>query len=81
MTTTINNNGNITTVSQYGLKDSLTFDSSRTYISGEEITYHDLKKKNRIWGQILSGFQIHDMAKRGMKAYLKALSFCERKYD
>ena len=50
MTTTINKNGNITTVSQYGLKDSLTFDSSRTYISGEDITYLDLEKKNRTGG-------------------------------
>ena len=41
----------------------------------------DLEKKNRTGDQLLSGRQILDMAKRGTKAYRKALAFASRKWD
>ena len=36
---------NVDSISRYELKDSVTFDSSRSYISREDVTYHDLDKK------------------------------------
>ena len=54
MSTATRKKDNMETISHYELKDSVTFDSSRSYISGEDITFHDLEK-NRTGGQLLSG--------------------------
>ena len=63
------------------MKDSLTMNTSRSFYSGDEITYLDLEKKNCTGGVLISGRQLYDMAKRGMKQYKKALSFATRKFD
>ena len=76
-----NKNDDISTVSRFSLKEILTRDKSCTYYSQEDIFYRDLEKKNRTGGQLRNGHQLHDMAKRGMKAYKKALSYCAQKYD
>ena len=69
------------TTYEHILKIYLSLNKYQSYHSGEDITYHDLKKKNRTDGQLISGRHFHDMEKLGIKCYKKALSYCAHKYD
>ena len=66
---------------QYYLKDSLSRDKSRKYIQKVDITVKDLEKKLRTGKAILHGRQLESMAKKGLRAYRKALSFTKDKWD
>ena len=46
------------------LKKSLTRDKYRDYYSGTDINVDDMEKKNRTTPQLISGRQLHDVAKR-----------------
>ena len=63
------------------LKQSLSRDDSVFYYLGSDISYHDLKKKNRTGVTLLNGRQLLDMAKRGLKDYRKALAYATDKWD
>ena len=69
------------TITRYKLKQSLTLDSDRTYYSGKDIRSLDLEKKNRSSGQLIGGRALIEMAKKGVKNYRQALSFCVKKWD
>ena len=69
------------TTYEHILKIYLSLNKYRSYHSGEYITYHDIKKKNRTGGQFISGRHFHDMEKLGIKCYKKARSYCAHKYD
>ena len=49
------------TTYEHILKIYLSLNKYRSYHSGEYITYHDIKKKNRTGGQFISGRHFHDM--------------------
>ena len=68
-------------ISQYALKQIVSLDASRTFYCGEDIRVDDLEKKNRTGSVLITGRHLHDMAKRGVRNYRKALSFCAAKYD
>ena len=74
-------NASVSNTTRFVLKDILSLDSSRKYFSNESINYLDLEKKNRTGSLLITGRHLYDMAKRGMKNYRKALSFCAKRYD
>ena len=51
------------------------------YRCGIDINHIDLEKSLRTGKALLSGRKILDMARRGVKSYKKALSFCSHKWD
>ena len=53
-----------------------------TFTAGEEINCVDLKKKHRVSSdEPLSGRNLLDMARRGMKDFRKAMAFAKDKWD
>ena len=73
-------NDDASSLSVFTLKNSLTRDNYRDYYSGTDINVFDLEK-NRTTPQLISGRQLHEVAKRGVKSYRKALSFASAKWD
>ena len=71
----------IDTVIQYVLKSSVNLGYSHRFRSGVDITSLDLEKKLRSGNLLITGRQLFDMAKKGVKNYKKALSFCVKKWD
>ena len=63
-----------TTVRIY-LKQSLSKDKNTIYYVGSNITGSDLKLKNRTGAELLSGHQMVDMAKKGLRDFRKAMTF------
>merc|ERR1740124_1745550 len=48
----------------FKLKDMVTNDSSRVFVSGTDIRYGNLEKKNRVGKQQITGQNLHAMAVR-----------------
>ena len=74
-------NDNPSSVSSITLKTELSRDKNRIYHSETDINSLDLEKKFRTNPQLISGRQLHDTAKRGIKSYKKALSFAAHKWN
>ena len=69
-----------TTVRTY-LNKAVSKDESALFYIGSDITFSDLKLKNRTGTELLNGRQLLDMAKRGMKDFRKAMAFTGDKWD
>ena len=64
------------------LKPLLSREDFMTFTAGEEINCVDLKKKHRVSSdEPLSGRNLLDMARRGMKDFRKAMAFAKDKWD
>jgi len=63
------------------LKDMVTNNSSRVFVSGTDIQYEDLEKKNRVGKQTKNGRNLHGMVVRGTRAYKKALAYSKDKWE
>ena len=72
---------NPSSISSQTLKRKITRDNNRTYKNGIDINSLDLEKKFKSNPQLVSGRQLYDTAKRGLKSYKKALSFASRKWN
>ena len=68
-------------VSSTTLKTGLSRDNNRIYHTEIDINYLDLEKKFRTNPQLITGRQLLDTAKRGIKSYKKALSFAASKWN
>jgi len=74
-------NSNKTTTTRTYLKQSISKDDSAFYYVGTDITYRDLRLKNRVGTVLLNGRQLLDMAKKGMTDYRKAMAFTSDKWN
>jgi hypothetical protein len=64
------------------LKPTLSREEFMTFTAGEEINCADLKRKHRLTSdEHLSGRNLLDMARRGMKDFRKAMAFAKDKWD
>jgi len=68
-------------VSSTTLKTGLSRDNNRIYHTETDINSLDLEKKFRTNPQLISGRQLLETAKRGIKSYKKALSFAASKWN
>jgi hypothetical protein len=64
------------------LKPTLSREEFMTFTAGEEINCADLKRKHHLTSdEHLSGRNLLDMARRGMKDFRKAMAFAKDKWD
>ena len=63
------------------MKDIVTSNSSRLFLSDTDIRYEDLEKKSCVGKQQITGRNLYVMAVRGAKAYKKALAYLKDKWD
>ena len=64
------------------LKTLLSREDFMTFTAGDEIDLADLKRKHRITStEALSGRNLLDMARRGMRDFRKAMAFAKDKWD
>eukprot|EP00548_Thalassiothrix_antarctica_P015743 CAMPEP_0194166986 /NCGR_PEP_ID=MMETSP0154-20130528/2433_1 /TAXON_ID=1049557 /ORGANISM="Thalassiothrix antarctica, Strain L6-D1" /LENGTH=427 /DNA_ID=CAMNT_0038877803 /DNA_START=367 /DNA_END=1647 /DNA_ORIENTATION=- len=68
-------------VSSITLKTELSRDKNRIYHTEIDINSLDLEKKFMTTAQLISGRQLLETAKRGIKSYKKALSFAASKWN